>query len=82
MRVYTNGGSQDYTEFGTLKFFPFDVFYNPTSMANILALKDVANKFKITMDTTKERADFIILTLPPSVTKIATTLPSTPFCQP
>jgi hypothetical protein len=56
MRVYTNGGSQDYDKFGTLKFFPFDVFYNPASMANILALKDVADRFKITMDTTKERA--------------------------
>ena len=56
MRVYTNGGSQDYSKFGTLKFFPFDVFYNPNSMANILALKDVANKFQITMDTTQERS--------------------------
>jgi hypothetical protein len=56
MRIYTNGGSQDYHQFGTLKFFPFDVFYNPKSMANILALKDVADRFKITMDRTKERA--------------------------
>jgi hypothetical protein len=56
MRACTNGGSQDYHKHGTLKFFPFDVFYNPTSVANILALKDVADRFQITMDTTKERA--------------------------
>ena len=39
MRVHTNGGYQDYDKYGTFKFFPFNMFYNPISMANILALK-------------------------------------------
>lgn len=56
MRVYTNGGHQDYDKVGDVKLFPFEAYYNPNSMANILSLKEVANKFRITMDTVKERA--------------------------
>jgi hypothetical protein len=51
MRVFTNGGSQDYSEIGTLKLFPFNVYYNPRSLANILSLTQVSEMFRVTMDT-------------------------------
>jgi hypothetical protein len=51
MRVFTNGGSQDYSEIGTLKLFPFNVYYNPRSLANILSLAQVSEMFRVTMDT-------------------------------
>jgi len=35
MLVYTtNGGYQEYNQMGMIKFFPFEVFYNPDSIAN------------------------------------------------
>ena len=34
---------------------PFKVFFNPSSMANTLSLKDVVKTFCTTMDTRKER---------------------------
>ena len=49
--VYTNGGTIDYTQEGDLSMFPFTVYYNPDSIANILSLKDVANSFRVTMDS-------------------------------
>ena len=55
-RVYTNGGHVDYTRKAKLQILPFEVFFNESSMANILSLKDVAFKFKITMDTSIDRA--------------------------
>ena len=55
-RVYTNGGHVDYTHKANLQILPFEVFFNESSMANILSLKDVASKFKITMDTSIDRA--------------------------
>ena len=55
-RVYTNGGHVDYTRKANLQILPFEVFFNESSMANILSLKDVASKFKITMDTSIDRA--------------------------
>jgi hypothetical protein len=51
MRVFTNGGSQDYSEIGTLKRFPFNVYYSPQSLANILSLAQVSEMFRVTMDT-------------------------------
>ena len=54
MKAYTNGGSQDSTLVGELSGF-FRVWYNPKSMINILAWSDIANKYRITSDTTKGR---------------------------
>jgi hypothetical protein len=49
--VFTNGGSQDYSDIGTLTLFPFKVYYNPPSLANILSLAKVLEMFRVTMDT-------------------------------
>lgn len=51
VRVYTNGGFQDYDKQGKLRLFDFEVLYNPLSLANILSLSEVAEKYRITMDT-------------------------------
>lgn len=51
LRVHTNGGHQDYRMTGTLKILPLEVYVNPTSMANIVSLKDVYEKYRVTMDT-------------------------------
>jgi hypothetical protein len=51
MCVFTNGGSQDYSDIGTLTLFPFNVYYNPRSLANILSLAEVSEMFRVTMDT-------------------------------
>ena len=56
LRVYTNGGHLDYVECGTLHVLPFLVYYNPAGIANILSLSEVAAKFRVTMDTGKERS--------------------------
>ena len=47
---YTNGGHQDSTLVGDLPGF-FQVWYNPSSMLNILAWCDVTGKYRITADT-------------------------------
>ena len=49
MRAYTNGGHQDSVYKGYLPGF-FEVWYNPQSMLNILSMKDVRKKYRITMD--------------------------------
>ena len=53
LRAYSNGGSQDSNLEGD---FPgmFKVWYNPSSMMNILSFKDVRKHFRITMDTDVE----------------------------
>ena len=51
VRVFTNGGSQDYLQRGRLKLFDFPVYFNDASMANILSLSEVAAAYRITMDT-------------------------------
>jgi len=55
-RVYTNGGHADYNRKAKLQILPFEVLFNESSMANILSLKDIASKFKITMGTSIDRA--------------------------
>lgn len=50
LRARTNGGIQESKMTGTLPGF-FRVLYNPDSMLNILSLKDVRKKFRVTMDT-------------------------------
>jgi len=54
-RVYTNGGHQDSTHMGHLPGF-FDVWYNLHSRLNILSFAEVAQKFRITMDTAHDSA--------------------------
>ena len=55
VRCWCNSGYQDTHEMGTLEGIG-EVYYNPSSLANILSLRSIANKFKVTMDTSKERA--------------------------
>ena len=55
LRAYTNGGHQDSSLQGDLPGF-FCVWYNPSSMVNILAWCDVRRKFRITTDTDAEAA--------------------------
>ena len=56
--MYTKGVSKTFTQVSTYKFLPMEVYFNPDSMANILAIKYVASKpgVKITMDSRKGRA--------------------------
>ena len=56
VRMFTNGGHIDFRSKATLTMFDLSVYVNKTSMANILAFKDVASKFRITMDTESEHA--------------------------
>jgi hypothetical protein len=51
LRVHTNGGHQDYRMTGTLQILPLEVYVNPASMANIVSLKDVYEKYRVMMDT-------------------------------
>ena len=44
----------EYNQVGTLAILPFDVYLHEGSMANILSLKKVSKKFRVTMDTTVE----------------------------
>ena len=50
LRAYSNGGYQDSQNVGDVPGM-FPVWYNPDSVLNILALCDVAKKFRVTMDT-------------------------------
>jgi hypothetical protein len=58
LHIVTNGGTQSFKKTGTLKVLPLQVHVNPSSLANILSLKDVASipGIRITMDTEVERA--------------------------
>jgi hypothetical protein len=58
LTVYTNGGSKSFDQIGMLKALPLPVHFNADSMANILAIKDVASipGVRLTMDSSKERA--------------------------
>lgn len=49
--VYTNGGSREYEQEGVLKLFPFEAYYNPDSIANILSMSEVSSRYRITMDS-------------------------------
>ena len=50
-KVFTIGESQDYHQRGTLKLLDFQVYFNPTSIANILSLSEISDVYRITMDT-------------------------------
>ena len=57
LTVYTNGGSNTFTQLEPFKFLPMEVHLNPNSMANILAIKYVSSipGVHISMDSSKER---------------------------
>ena len=38
--MYTNGGSDTFTQMAPFKFLPMEVHFNTDYMANILAIKD------------------------------------------
>ena len=58
LTVITNGGRQTFKHIAVLKDLPLQVYYKKDSLANIVALRDVANipGVNILMDTSKERA--------------------------
>ena len=56
IRVHTNGGHMDFDKKGILKFFDMPVFVNTNSLANILSLKDVTKRFRVTMESEVEKA--------------------------
>ena len=50
LKAYTNGGRHDSVQIMDLPGF-FTVWFNPSSMINILAWSDVRGKYRITADT-------------------------------
>ena len=56
LRVYSNGGPTDYTTRGTLEILHMGIYVNNNSMANILSIKEVANYFRMTIDTKEYHA--------------------------
>lgn len=57
----TNGGSKHFDKEADLKLLPIKMAMNPTSMANIVSMKDVTSLqgVKVVMDSTVERAIFV-----------------------
>lgn len=51
--VHTNGGVFETNEVGDLPHF-FPVYYNPSSMLNILSFAEVKQRYRITMDTAND----------------------------
>ena len=41
----------DYQSKCTLKMFPFDLYFNKDGIANILSMGELADRFRLTMDT-------------------------------
>ena len=54
LRLHTSAGSIDTQSKG--KFGGFDVWYNPTCLANILSLALVTEQYRVTMDTAASNA--------------------------
>ena len=63
LTLTTNGGKQIFKSKAVFDLFNLDVYFNPTSLGNILSLKDVANipGCTITMYTGSERAMHVSL---------------------
>jgi hypothetical protein len=57
LTVLTNGGSKTFTKKGTCVFLPVTVHLNESSMANILAFRDIVNipGARVTLDTDVDR---------------------------
>ena len=62
LTVYTNGGSQTYSVTGTLNVIPLEVYYDGSSIANILSLSEICKNFRVTMDSDTEHAITVHLT--------------------
>lgn len=58
LHIITNGGFKDVHMIGDLAGFG-EVWYNPTSVANILSLADVRKKFLVTMHSRTDAAFFV-----------------------
>ena len=58
LTVYTNGGSNNFTQIAHFKFLPIDVHLNSDSMANNIDIKDFASipGVHISMDSRNEIA--------------------------
>jgi hypothetical protein len=56
MRVISSGGHFDYHQKATLNLFDMPVYFNKQALANTLSLKDVANKYRVTMDTNDDKS--------------------------
>ncbi len=61
IRVFSNGGHQDYSKKGTLTVFSYEVYYNPNSLVDILSLSEVSERYRVTMDTDVEPAMIVHL---------------------
>ena len=58
LKAYTNGGHQDSNKPGDFPGFS-KVYYNPSSMLNILSFKNVRKRFRVTIDTLVENAIYV-----------------------
>jgi hypothetical protein len=56
MRVISSRGHFDYHQKATLNLFDMPVYFNKQALANILSLKDVANKYRVTMDMSDDKS--------------------------
>ena len=58
LTVYQNRGLKTFTQMATFKFLPMEVHFNPKSMNNIFAIKDIASipVLNISMDSRKKLA--------------------------
>jgi len=56
------GGSHTYSFTGTLNSFPLEVYYDESSIANILSLSEVCENFRATMGSGAEHAITVHLT--------------------
>ena len=62
IRAYSNGGYMDYFEDGVVSVLPaLSAYYNPDSLANILSLSEVAQFYRVIMDTERSNSITVIL---------------------
>ena len=62
LEIFTNGGSLILNETGTLKHFPMDSYYNPSSIANVLSFKAVMDLkgHHVKMDTENRPGMYVV----------------------
>ena len=67
IRAYSNGGHMDYFEDGVVSILPaLSAYHNHDSLANIISLSEVAQYYRVVMDT--EQSNSITVALPQSAT--------------
>ena len=54
LRIVSNGGTMDCEQVGNIGTLSFPVWYNANSIANILSMSEVAQDWRLTMDTSVE----------------------------